>query len=173
MSTHHGFKRIAPANWQEPDLPILFPGMTAPLWVETALSVALSNKVPADVAALFEVARGCIVYGWFFYPLMRLGAEQCQRVLETAVRIRCSQCGIPTRRTTKRGRVLETSFAENIEALLVAGVITAEAKPRWDATRWLRNDASHPAQQTLDPPGVALATLQSTAGLLDGLYQST
>jgi hypothetical protein len=37
-------------------------------------------------------------------------------------------------------------------------------------TRWLRNDASHPKQQSIRPPGMTLGTLHSTAELLNRLY---
>ena len=33
------------------------------------LSVELDEKVPHEIKELFAVARGVLLYGWFFYPL--------------------------------------------------------------------------------------------------------
>ena len=85
-STHHGFKHITAANWQEPDLPCSFFCYTSDYWVEAHLKPRLGPNVPSDVVALFEVARGAMIYGWFFYPIITLGAEQCLRVLEAGVK---------------------------------------------------------------------------------------
>lgn len=72
--THFGFKRITAENWQEPDVPRLF-GLTTPnAWIEAHLQPQLSPNVPQEIASLFEVARGAMIYGWFFYPLITLGA---------------------------------------------------------------------------------------------------
>jgi hypothetical protein len=77
-----GFKRITAENWQDADVPRLF-GLTTPdNWIGAHLQPQLSPNVPQEIAALFEVARGSMIYGWFFYPLITLGAEQCYRVLD-------------------------------------------------------------------------------------------
>jgi hypothetical protein len=61
--------------------------------------------VPEPIRELFDVARGAMIYGWFFYPLFRLGEDQLHRVVEAAVVARytrrrkppaTSRCG-PTR----------------------------------------------------------------------------
>lgn len=128
--THFGFKRVTAQNWQDGDVPRVFE-LTAPdNWIEAHLQPQLSPNVPHEVAALFEVARGSMIYGWFFDPLITLGAEQCYRVLEAAVRKRCEQAGIPTKRQTKSGKIIETKFVENIEAFIKTGVIAVADRPR-------------------------------------------
>jgi hypothetical protein len=137
--TSYGFKRITAANWQEPDVPRLFGRMTAEAWIEAHLTPQLSPKVPKEIAALFEVARGSMIYGWFFYPLLTLASEQCYRVLEAAARHRCAQAGILLKRTNKKGQAADTSFANNIKALVQSGVLPADDTRRWEASRTLRN----------------------------------
>ena len=80
------FKRLTQTNWFEPD-PTggafgeinLATGeerqMTAERWAERILAVGLSEAVPVEVRDLWEVARGVLVYGFFFYPLYTLGDE--------------------------------------------------------------------------------------------------
>jgi hypothetical protein len=41
-------------------------------WARHFLAVELHEDVPADVHDLFAVARGTMLYGWFFYPLYAL-----------------------------------------------------------------------------------------------------
>ncbi len=76
---HHGFKRITAANWQEPDVRQMFPLMTHEVWLEVHLRPKLNTKIPEEVSALFEVARGAMIYGWFFYPLIALVDRFCER----------------------------------------------------------------------------------------------
>jgi Domain of unknown function (DUF4145) len=102
-------------------------------------------------------------------PLLALGAEQCSRVLEAAVRLRCEQAGIPTTKQTKKGKTIHTPFAENIKSLVKAGIIHESDKMRWDAIRGLRNIGSHPESQTILSPGMAIADLFTTAELLNAL----
>jgi hypothetical protein len=106
----------------------------------------------------------------FFYPLLALGAEQCFRVLEAAVRLQCKQAGIPTTIQTKKGKTIPTPFAENIESLIKAGVIPEADKMLWKAIRILRNIGSHPESQTILSPGMSISHLFTTAELLNALF---
>ncbi len=139
-------------------------------WIEAHLKPHLKQNVPREVASLFEVARGSMIYGWFFYPLITLGAEQCYRVLEAAARKRCEQAGIPTQRPTKKGKMIDTKFVDNIDSLIKVGIIAAADSSRWDVTRKLRKIASHPDSQTILAPGTTIGLLVSPAGLLNNLY---
>lgn len=169
--THHGFKRITPENWLEPDVTKLFPDIPPRSWVEAHLAPNLSPQVPEDILALFEVARGAIIYGWFFYPLLTLGAEQTQRVMEAAARQRCLELGIAQPKVNqKTGRRTEPRFFEQIEALVARGTIGPGEAQRWKATRNLRNHASHPGRQTILSPGMAWGTLHTCAELINKLF---
>jgi hypothetical protein len=81
-----GFKALTLDNWREPDptsgqfvRPSEIVGavaMDGADWARAILNKQLDERtVPLEVVRAFEVARGCMLYGWFFYPLYRLGEE--------------------------------------------------------------------------------------------------
>lgn len=167
-----GFKRITLSNWREMDDVIQFPiPVCEERWVNACLGPQLATAVPMEIAALFEVARGSMIYGWFFYPLITLATEQCHRVLEAGARARSSQLGLPTKVPKRNGKMRDSMFSEVIEALAKHGVISPKDRKRWDATRNLRNWSSHPVRQSISSPGMALSALDSTVELLNRLYQ--
>lgn len=169
---HHGFKRISAENWQLPDVTKFYPNLTPETWSKRYLLPQLDPKVPTEIAALFEVARGSMIYGWYFYPLLTLAAEQLYRVMEAAARQRCEIAGIPTRKPAKRGqaKMRDTNFDENIKALVKVDIISQPDLIRWDATRRLRNWASHPTKQLIQDPGEARSALKVTAELINRLF---
>ena len=72
----YGFKQLSVDNWREPDPMLgifvrLSPTreLRRPTGDERAqklLASALHEQVPEDVRRLFEVARGTLLYGYFF-----------------------------------------------------------------------------------------------------------
>ncbi len=101
-----GFKNITSENWLEPD-PILRgfvkltlhgpEQITSDDLFDDILEHRLSEFVPREVKALYEVARGAMCYGYFFYPLYTLTYEQLFRVAETAVTLKCKSLSAPKR----------------------------------------------------------------------------
>ena len=69
--------------------------MSGQEWLSLFLDPTLSKPVPDNVRALFEVARGSLAYGYFFYPLYTLACEQLFRVAEAAVSEKCRMLGAP------------------------------------------------------------------------------
>lgn len=86
------------------------------------------------------------------------------------MRNRCEQAGIPTKRQTKKSKLIDLRFVENIESLMIASIVDATDRPRWDAIRQLRNIASHPDSQTILAPGATIGLLVSAAELLNSLF---
>jgi len=178
---HFDIKRITAANWQHPDkttmllLEMTAVAKTTKQWVEAFLRPTLNPTAPKEIAKLLEVARGAMIYGWYFYPLSTLGAEQCWRVMEAGVRVRCQQVGISTVKTVKKGKlkgqVKENSFGENIEALVRRGKISVPDQSRWKAAKDLRNSASHPERQTIWDSWQALGILHNCVDFLNDLFQ--
>jgi hypothetical protein len=166
-----GFKEISSSNWLEPEDfmrafvridPRAGPvEMVAKDWVEAIMSPALVSTVPEDVQALFEVARGAMVYGFLFYPLYTLAAEQLLRVAEAAVSHKCGQMHAP-----KRAKTLD----DRIKWLNENGAISDDQLLRWHATRELRNYASHPERQSIMTPGNAIGYVERTAELINNLF---
>lgn len=168
------FKDLTIDNWLEPD-PTLdifvrfsaeegaFRGISAEERAQDVLAPQLDERVPLEIRRLFEVARGALLYGYFFYPLFTLGTEQLHRVVETAVKRKCEALGAPSK-TIK-------NYAAALAFLRAQGVIEEEGWVVWDAGRQLRNLASHPDDQTILPPGSAIATLRRTADAVNGLFE--
>jgi hypothetical protein len=139
-------------------------------WVSFFSRPVLSDAVPESIASLLEVARGAMIYGLLFYPLVTLGAEQCYRVLETGIRLKCAQLGLPTKKVLKDGGEKETGFNQNLNALQASGHALQPTRAQWDAVRKLRNSASHPSRQMiLDPQ--AQGQLELAVEFLNKLFQ--
>ena len=172
----HDFKQIDTASWQNADKPVaIWMQMTAVVktpaeWADFFLQPQLKPTVPTEIVRLLEVARGAMICGWFLYPLLTLGADQCWRVLEAGVRLRCQQLGIKTKRTKEKGREEDTKFSENIGALLRSKIAVKLDKSRWDAVRKLRNSTSHPSRQVNSDPGLAQGVLATAVELLNDLF---
>jgi len=112
-----------------------------------------------EVRKLFAVARGSIVYGYFFYPLLTLATEQLYRVVEAAVDYKCREMG--------RYQPKE-KFVKKIEWLMTQSVIAD--KDSWEAIRYLRNEASHPKDQTIYSPGMVISVLESISECINSLF---
>lgn len=166
-----GFKEITSSNWLEPDEVLkgfvrMSPGgeprpITSDDYLRDILRPKLIESVPRDVQALFEVARGAMVYGYFFYPLYTLATEQLFRVAESAIAHKCKALGAPK---SKR------AFEKRIPWLADKGVILRSEVTRWDALRQLRNATSHPDCQSIFTPGNAIGMLEGIARQINSLF---
>ena len=171
MEAEHGIKKLTEANWLEPDkATAIWARMTMGLaphsvaaanYLDMLSEPELSQNVPREVKRLFETARGATAYGWFFYPLFALAAEQCYRVIETAVSEKCLQMDGPPRRTPLKRKV---------DWLIAKGVIPKEKKSVWNALRELRNTVSHPEYQCIYDPGQSVGTLHTCADNINSLF---
>jgi len=166
-----GFKEITPSNWLERDdilrgfVRMSSDGQSQPItgdeYLRNILRPKLLESVPTDVQALFEVARGAMAYGYFFYPLYTLAAEQLFRVAEAAVAHRCK--ALEASKSTK-------TFAQRINWLINDGIIPRSKFSRWGAIRKLRNAASHPERQSIFMPGNAIGLLEGVAEDINSLF---
>lgn len=166
-----GIKTLTIENWLQPDpTSTIFvqlsysDGSASPMsgadWVAQFLDPSLAATVPEEVCKLFEVARGAMAYGYFFYPLYALAGEQLYRVAEAAVSEKCALLGAPKK----------LSFQDKIKFLLDKNVIPNEEFMVWDAMRQLRNESSHPRQQNILPPGMVATMLYQVAERINGLF---
>lgn len=169
-------KELTVDNWQEADSTgSLFvqlssrdgttQAITGDEWAQHILAVKLSKQVPLEVRRLFVVAQGALTYGYFFYPLYTLGTEQLFRVGEAATRHKCRELRLSA------GKKKYPGFSDWLKLLREAGVVHPEDKRRWDALLGLRNLASHPEDQSILPPGIAIEQLRSIASDIDRLFQ--
>jgi len=166
-----GYKKLTIDNWKKPDtvargfVKISESGETHSItedgWVSDILKPTLKEGVPLEVQKMFEVARGAIIYGYFFYPLYTLAGEQLFRVVEAAVAIKCKSLGAT-------GKV--DTFQKEIEHLIEKNVIPPQEKEWWDAIRQLRNSSSHPGDQSIVTPPSVIGLLEQVADTINSLY---
>lgn len=166
-----GIKKLSPENWLEPD-------RASTVWIShidaegthlidaenrlrEILEPTLDETVPEEVRTLFEVARGALAYGWFFYPLYTLASEQFYRVADAATAHKCREMHAPKSRDT---------FHKRLDWLAENGAISESDKFDWDTTRMGRNSGSHPDSQHIGPPGHAMRTLRRIAEKINDLF---
>ncbi|MBK9940622.1 MAG: DUF4145 domain-containing protein [Kouleothrix sp.] len=164
------FKRLTTTNWLEADETSklfgrvspdgTFVAMTGEDWLEFILTPKLAAIVPSEVHDLFEVARGALAYGYFFYPLYTLATEQLFRVVDAAVTHKSHQCGLSRERT----------FNNRINALVRHGVIPQSDADKWHAIRQLRNRASHSTSQSIFTPGITMTFLEGIVADINALF---
>lgn len=166
-----GMKKISLENWNERDtihdsfVGVLPSGKAVPLkpddWTRLLLASELSERVPENVNVLFEVARGSMVYGYYFYPLYALGTEQLFRVVETAVSEKCRELGAPNSKSR---------FADKIRWLATKKAIQFAEGETLEMVRNLRNLASHPESQAILPPAVSVDMVDRITNLINALF---
>lgn len=163
-------KRITPQNWLEPDPTGASAGMAPPAWRDAFLAIRLDKRVPAEISAMFETARGSVIYGRFFAPLVTLGVEHCYRVLEAAVRARCAQLDIPVSVLDNQGKGHALSFAHNLRQLIDGGLVSEADAVLWKQAGELREWATQPGHGDQVGPDHAATALSRAATLLNRLF---
>jgi hypothetical protein len=168
-----GIKTLTTENWLDSD-PImatfvqlsLTDGsktvLSADKWATRFLRPQLDPSVPEEIQRLFEVARGSIAYGYFFYPLFTLATEQLLRVAEAAVASKCALIGAPRNKTKY--------FHQKLTYLRDQNILTESEYEEWDLFREWRNIASHPERQTILMPKDALLILINIAEKINKLF---
>ncbi|MGA2434026.1 MAG: hypothetical protein ABSG25_01935 [Bryobacteraceae bacterium] len=166
-STESGFKRLTLENWLTVDPAwdgvVMSSSRPDPseAWVYDLIRTDLNPGVPLPIRNLFETARGTLVYSLMFYPLLTLGAEQLFRVLEASASLKCKVMNAPPKINT---------FEKKVKWLAENGAITAEQQVRWKGVRIMRNEASHPKDQSIFSPCMALKILDKTVDLINPLF---
>lgn len=167
-----GYKQITKKNWMEPDEPsigwtkFMKDGNTEPLvpedWVGAIMEPALDDGVPETIHNLFEVARGSMVYGIFFYPLFTLAWEQLFRIYEPLVD-----------ELFERHDGLDKieSFRSKVRWLEANGHITERQMSMLFGVWELRNFGSHPDDQVIITPGMAVQGVHNAAERFNELYR--
>lgn len=167
-----GFEKISFETWVQPDkLNEVFVRysenfdekhiITDHERLEQILEPQLTDFVPIEVHKLFEVARGAIAYGYYFYPLYTLGTEQLFRVAETAVAIKCKELKAPN---------FINNFYKGIDYLVKEGEISEENQENWHLNRELRNSTSHPKDQMIILPNNSIMFLNHIANIINSLF---
>lgn len=168
------FKTLTPGNWFEPDPTLkLFARyssadkqmhpLTGDDWARAILEPSLAETVPLETRELFEVARGPLLYAYFFYPLYTLGCEQLFRVADAATLHKCKMKSAPPGLKTFRPRV---------DWLAAHELWTEQEKSVWLELVHLRNDTSHPQEQSILLPAMAINMLRQVADQINALFKA-
>lgn len=165
-------KRLNRTNWLEPDQHGNPVPVDAEAWRDAFLAIRLDPRVPAEIAAMFEAARGCMIYGSFFAPLVTLGVEHCYRLLEAAVRVRCAQLGLPVAFRDRLGKDRPLSFQHNLRQLVGREIVSDADAALWRQAGELRDWAALPERHAAVGPDHAITALTRAAGLLGRLFAS-
>ena len=165
-----GFKTINLENWLSVD-PVIacygtkVNGETVPVppsyWLENLLKPQLNLSVPEEVRKLFEIARGAMIYGYFYYPLFTFGSEQILRIGEAAITAKFVASNGPT--TTK-------TFFDRIKWLEESGVISPEIAASWHVVREARNYSSHPSEAAILTPGMVQIQVVEIVNRVNALF---
>lgn len=175
MSQDLKFKNITPDNVHlcDPETE-RFLGISSPrklmagsiahgVWTREFLKAELKGEVPIEIRRLFEVARGAMIYGFYFYPLYTLGCEQLYRVIETAMNIWWKRSSSNTDQKVK-------GFHKRIEWLANKGRLPKKRLELWRGIKELRNSGSHPDDQRLWSPKEVGENLAGASLLLNELF---
>lgn len=163
-----GFRLLAVDTWLhvDPAWPGTVMSSSRPdpseAWVHDVCQIRLTDRVPDSLQRLFEVARGSYAYSLMFYPLLTLGAEQLLRVVEGAIAFRFKEGGGPG--SLRR-------FQNRIDWLGTQGIISPNQQQRFHQVRIVRNSVSHPLDQNMYNPTMALEILEMTAEILNELFE--
>lgn len=161
----YGFKRITLDNLLKGDITAAFAGPTEGEWISLLARPQLADSTPEEVRRLFELARGTMIYGWFYYPLLTLGYAECTRVLEAAARHAARMVGLePT------GKEKSLRYREIVDKLHMKGLIAPDQLARWHLGREVRNIFAHPAAPTILTPGLASDALREAANDINTLF---
>ncbi len=166
MEHHYGFKKLTIENILKPDTLGIQCNINQNEWLLYASNFfepQLSASVPAETRALLEVARGTMVYGLFFYPLYSMGTEQLFRVAENALRQKCTALGI-------QFKDRKMYFIDMLNRLTKRTVISKDRRQVWECFRQLRNMYSHPDNQTIITPALAVKTLKTITEQINLLF---
>ena len=166
-----GFKRLSAENWLTPDSTVQAFVRIAPdgsthnisgeEWLRDILHAQIHESVPLEIRKMFEVARGVMAYGYYFYPIYTLGIGQLFRVVESAVSLKCEMLAAPSSVKT---------FNQKITWLTQRGVIPENKSLHWTGLRKLRNLFAHPEMQSIYMPIEALKYIASMSEDINSLF---
>lgn len=165
--------RFAPERWLQPDARMkvcwrmqMDGDAAAPAsagdWLTLTSSVALQPPTPPQIINLFEQARACAAYGYFFYPLYALAVEHVVRVADAAVAAKCQMMSAPSSQTDR--------FVARIKWLAKHGAITDFSAERWHKLRAWRNELTHQTRPTTLTPAMVAPLFDSVARDIQALF---
>lgn len=127
--------------------------MTAENWTSEIMEPQLADSVPTEIKRVFEIARGSLLNGYFFYPLHTLGTRQLCRVIDLAIEFKCRAMNAES----------FNSSHEKIRFLVKRNIIPEKEEWRW---HWKQ------ATDGFSNPSEAIRIIFNAAGRINSLFVS-
>ena len=164
--------RLTPTRWLQPDPALAIfvklsrvDGAVSPMtpedWIEVWQHTSIDAPVPLDIVRMFEQARACLAYGFFYYPLYALGVEQLLRVADAALGVKCEALGGPSS---------AARFQKRIDWFAANGDQPTFDRDRWHALRTVRNETTHHTHPMILTPAAAQQLLADIAARITALF---
>lgn len=129
--------------------------------VERFTAVNVRDDVPETVWRMFEVAKGAMAFGLFFYPLYTIGEDHLSRLFEWMVK---------DRYVALSGKNKASGLKVALDWLLKHGHFPPGSEVRWRAAYHIRNLKAHPTMQYIMSPADASRNLHYMRELIEHLY---
>lgn len=122
---------------------------------EVAEEWPMSAGTPDGIAGLLKTSRDLFIHSYFSYEFLIVGLLLSLQAVEASLRVRLAS---------------RKHFTTLIEEALSAGHIDKTTHDRLHAARKLRNEFSHPEQQTVWSLGMAGGVIESSHELVSQLF---
>lgn len=132
-------------------------------FIEICFSYHLSNQIPVEIRAMYERGKATMSYGIYHYPLITVACDHLYRMMEAAVYHYLKINDAPAFKE-------RATFYDMLKTCNEQGYICEDMFPRWEATRKLRNMASHKKKENINWANNGLSSLGITKELLETLY---
>lgn len=124
-------------------------------------SKKLNNNVPEEITNQIKAIQGTMIYGYFFYPIFTIAAEQSAIILETAITYKCIIHSMPDKIEKLKNK---------IAWLHLKSFITDNDFKKIDCIRKLRNTISHPKKQNIITPYMAIDLINNVIDIVNELF---
>lgn len=130
-------------------------------WAHEILVIGLDEAVPEAARNRFELARGILLYGYFWYPLWVQGTVEALRGAEVALEAACE---------AEHGAKRLSTAESRIEWLEKKDVLDAEEACTWMSLVRVRDALAEARQTPMLTPGRSLEILDTVAHVVNGLF---
>jgi len=132
-------------------------------WAHEILSIELGESVPESVRHRFELARGVLLYGFFWYPLWVQGTVEALRAAELALERACAAERGPKRLATPESRI------DWLAKRRVPGAVDAGT---WRSLLEVRNVLADAGETPILTPRTSLDVIDRVCGAVNALFRT-
>ena len=129
-------------------------------WAHEILAIVLDEAVPEVARNRFELARGILLYGFFWYPLWVQGTVEALRGAELALETACDAEHGPKRLSSAESR---------IEWLEKKGTLDTDTVHTWTSLMRVKDALADAGETPILTPGRSLEILETVAHAVNGL----